>query len=221
MRHRSSFSNAGIDIPFGSTFSDLTQTFLLGCGWFALLLGGALGLAFAIATQSGALAIDPEWSRQLFAHLMLGRLPTLLVACFVLLRINFQFATGAELVRGLFERKKFGAYVLACVLTTMLAWSWFFLSVLAGSWLGFMHSFSGLGQLFWESYLVEFQFLQLFHAAFRMLLLSLCLCLLALFEIKFLSTQPDQLHQMMSRTTIFGVLVILGIESLDFFWSLH
>ncbi|PIT71462.1 hypothetical protein B9Z42_14975 [Limnohabitans sp. B9-3] len=208
-------------MPFGPAFLNLTQTLLLGCGWFAILLGGSLGLAFAIATQSGVLAIDPEWSRQLFAHFMLGRLPTLLVACFVLLRVNFQFATDAELVQGLFERNKFGAYVLACILATMLAWSWFFLSVLVSSWLGFMHSFSGFGQIFWESYLVEFQFSQLLHAAFRMFVLSLSLCLVTLFEIKFLSTQPDQLHQMMSRTTIFGVLMILGIELLDFFWSLN
>jgi len=80
---------------------------------------------------------------------------------------------------------------------------------------------SGFGQLTWETHLVEFQFAQLLHAAFRMLVLALGLSLLTFVEIKFLSMQPDQMHLMMSRTTIFGVVMILGIELLDFFWSLN
>lgn len=221
VRSHSAFANSGADLVLGPAFLHLTQTFLLGCGWFAILLGGLLGLTFGVVTQTGDLAIDPTWSRQLFAHLLLGRLPTLLVAAFVLLRVNFQLATDAQWVQVLFVHKKFGAYVLACVVASMLAWAWFFLSVMAGSWLGIMHSFSGFGQLVWESHLGEFQFVQLLHAAFRMLVLALGLSLLTLVEIKFLSMQADQMHLMMSRTTILGVVMILGIELLDFFWSLH
>jgi hypothetical protein len=221
MRPHTTFANSGAVPVVGPVFVYLAQTFLSGCGWFAILLGGALGLSFGIVTQTGVLPLDPEWSRQLFSHLLLGRLPTLLVAAFVLLRVNFQLATDAQFLQVLFEHKKFGAYVLACVLVSMLAWSWFFLSVLAGSWLGMMLGLSGFGQLTWETHLVEFQFAQLLHAAFRMLVLALGLSLLTFVEIKFLSMQPDQMHLMMSRTTIFGVVMILGIELLDFFWSLN
>ncbi len=200
---------------------NLAHQFLRGCGWFAVLVGGLAGMAFSVIAAHESGVLDPAISRELFSHVLLGRLPTLLVAAFVLLRVNFQLATDAGLARRLHEGRQTGDYVLACALACVVAWMWFFLSVMAGSWLGMMHSLSGYGQTVWESFWVEFQYPYIIHAGVRMLLLAGCLSLLAFLEIRFLQAHEGKTHLMMSRAMTLGVLLIIGIEVADFFWMLH
>ena len=76
---------------------DIAQKFLQGCGWFALIVGGLAGAGFGLLTQHESAVLEPQVSRELFTHALLGRLPTMLVAAFVLLRVNFQLATDAGL----------------------------------------------------------------------------------------------------------------------------
>ena len=200
---------------------DLAQKFLRGCGWFAVLVGGFAGLAFSWFSVHESAQLDPQISREIFNHLLLGRLPTLLVAAFVLLRVNFQLATDAGLARRLHDGRQTGAYVLACALACLTAWMWFFLSVLAGSWLGMMYGFSGYGQAIWASFWGAFPWTYLAHAGLRMLLLSAFLSLLAFLEVRFLQAHQGQSHRMMSRAMTLGMLTIIGIEVADFFWMLH
>lgn len=202
------------------TFS-LTQNFLRGCGWFSLIFGGAIGVVFSLVSvhESGVLA--PSVGRGLFTHLLLGRLPTLLVAAFVLLRINFQLATDVGLARRLFEGRKTAAYAGACILACLVAWIWFFLSVLGGSWLGMMLGLSGDGHGVWESYWIDFQYADFIHAAIRMILLAFCLSLLAFIEIHVLQSHQDSAHLMMSRAMTLGMLLIIAIEVADLFWMLQ
>ena len=200
---------------------ELAQKFLRGCGWFAVIVGGLSGLAFAWLSVHEATRLDPQISRELFNHLLLARLPTLLVAAFILLRVNFQLATDVGLARRLHDGRQTGAYVMACALACLTAWMWFFLSVLAGSWLGMMYGFSGFGQTVWESFWGKFPFTYLAHAGLRMLLLAAGLSLLAFLEIRFLQAHEGQKHRMMSRATTLGMLAIIGIEVADFFWMLH
>lgn len=83
-----------------------------------------------------------------------------------------------------------------------------------------MQGLSGYGQTVWESYWVEFQYSYIVHAGFRMLLLAACLSLLAFVEIRFLQAHEGNTHLMMSRAMTLGVLLIIGIEVTDFFWTL-
>ena len=53
-----------------------------------------------------------------------------------------------------------------------------------------------------------------------MLLLAACLSLLAFVEIRFLQAHEGNTHLMMSRAMTLGVLLIIGIEVTDFFWTL-
>ncbi len=200
---------------------ELAQKFLRGCGWFAVIVGGTAGLGFSWLSLHESARLDPQISRELFNHLLLGRLPTLLVAAFVLLRVNFQLATDAGLARRLHEGRQTGAYVMACAVACLTAWAWFFLSVLGGSWLGMMHGFSGYGQAIWESFWGTFRFMYIAHAGLRMLLLAAFLSLLAFLEVRFLQAHEGQNHRMMSRAMTLGMLTIIGIEAADFFWMLH
>lgn len=200
---------------------DLAHKFLRGCGWFAVIVGGFAGLGFSLLSVYESARLDPQISREVFNHLLLGRLPTLLVAAFVLLRVNFQLATDAGLARRLHDGRQTGAYVMACALACLTAWMWFFLSVLVGSWLGMMYGFSGYGQAVWESFWGAFEWTFLAHAGLRMLLLAACLSLLAFLEVWFLQAHQGQSHRMMSRAMTLGMLTIIGIEVADFFWMLH
>ncbi len=200
---------------------NLAHQFLRGCGWFAVLVGGAAGVVFSVIAVHESGVLDPAVSRELFTHALLGRLPTLLVAAFVLLRVNFQLATDAGLARRLYDGRQTEAYVLACALACVVAWMWFFLCVLAGSWLGMMQGLSGYGHTVWESFWIEFQYRYIVHAGVRMLLLAASLSLLAFLEIRFLQAHEDATHLMMSRAMTLGVLLIIGIEVADFFWMLQ
>lgn len=200
---------------------DIAQKFLRGCGWFSLIVGGLAGMAFAWLSQHESGVLEPEISRQLFTHVLLGRMPTLLVAAFVLLRVNFQLATDTGLARRLHEGHQTGAYVAACAMACVMAWMWFFLSVLSGSWLGMVQSDPGYGYRVWASFWTEFELDYLAHAGARMLLLATGLSLLTFLEVRFLRTHEGQNHHMMSRAMTLGVLLIIGIEVADFFWMLH
>ena len=200
---------------------DIAQKFLRGCGWFAVIVGGLAGVVFAWLSQHESGVLEPQISRQLFAHVLLGRLPTVLVAAFVLLRVNFQLATDTGLARRLYEGRQTGDYVLACALACVTAWMWFFLSVLAGSWLGMVQSDPGYGQTVWASFWAEFEFGYLAHAGARMLLLASGLSLLTFLEVRFLQAHEGQNHHMMSRAMTLGMLLIVGTEMADFFWMLH
>lgn len=195
--------------------------FLAGCGWFALLVGGGLGLGFGVYSQSHAGMLEPDWLSQIFSHVLLGRLPTILVAAFVLMRVNFQIATDQSFQHVWSGADQGLAYMLACGVTCMLAWAWFFLAVLGGTWLGMMHSHAGFGQTVWESYWGEFEWAFLLHACVRMLMLALCLSALTFVEIKLLKTHRDDGHTMMSRAMTLGMAMIAGIELLDLVWMLH
>ena len=199
----------------------LAHNFLRGCGWFALIFGGALGLVFSLVSVHESGVLDPGVGRELFTHLLLGRLPTLLVAAFVLLRVNFQLATDAGLARRVYDGRQTSAYALACILACLMAWMWFFMSVLAGSWLGMMLGLSGYGQSAWESYWIDFKYAYFIHAGIRMLLLAVCLSLLAFVEIKVLRSHEESRHLMMSRAMALGMLLIIGIEVADLFWMLQ
>ena len=61
---------------------DIAQKFLRGCGWFALIVGGLAGAGFGLLTQHESAVLEPQVSRELFTHALLGRLPTMLVAAF-------------------------------------------------------------------------------------------------------------------------------------------
>ncbi|MFM7026162.1 MAG: hypothetical protein ACKOWC_08935 [Limnohabitans sp.] len=200
---------------------DIAHKFLRGCGWFALLVGGVSGAAFAWLSQHESGVLDPQISRQIFTHVLLGRMPTVLVAAFVLLRVNFQLATDPGLARRLHDGHLTADYVLACALACVMAWAWFFLSVLAGSWLGMVQALSGYGQVVWESFWTEFEFRYLAHAGARMLMLAASLSALTFFEVRFLQAHEEPSHQMMSRAMTLGMLVIVGIEVADFFLMLH
>lgn len=200
---------------------DIAHKILRGCGAFALIVGGLSGLTFALLASHESGAIDPAISQQVFVHGLLGRLPTLLVASFILLRVNFQLATDPGLARRLHDGHQTGAYVGACALVSLIAWMWFFLSALAGSWLGMMQGFSGYGHAVWESFWMHCEFTTLAHAAVRMLLLAACLSGLTFFEMWFMRQHEERSHQMMSRAMTLGMLTLITIEIGDFLWLLH
>lgn len=178
-------------------------------------------MAFSVIAVHESGLLDPAISRQIFTHWMLGRLPTLLSATFVLLQINFHLATDAGLARRLLTGGQTLEYSLACVLACVLAWMWFFLSVLFGSWLGMMQSLSGYGHAVWESFWVDFQYPFIIHAGLRSLLLAVCLSMLAFVEIHFLQDKQDSPQQTISRTMLLGVFLIISIEIADFFWMIY
>lgn len=195
--------------------------FLAGCGWYAMVVGGGIGLCFGVYSQTQSGLIDPEYLRQLFTDGLLGRLPTLLVAAFVLLRVNFQIATDRSFQRFWSDADQGVSYVLACGLTCLLAWAWFFLAVLSGTWLGMMQSHSGYGHVVWVAYWGGFEFQALAHAAVRMLLLSACLSVLTFFELRLLKADEAHGHAMMSRSMILGMVMIVAIEILDLLWQMN
>lgn len=197
------------------------EQFLAGCGWFAVVVGGGMGWCFGWYSQHQSGVIDPEFLRQLFTHGLLGRLPTLLVAAFVLLRVNFQMATDQRVQRVWGGGDEALSYVLACGMTCILAWVWFFLAVLGGAWLGMMQSHAGYGHGAWASYWVGFEFHALAHAALRMLSLAAGLSVLTFFELRLLKTHQERGHAMMSRSMIVGMLLIVAIEVLDLLWQMN
>lgn len=200
---------------------DTAQKFLRGCGWFALVFGGLAGLVFAWLSQHESGVLEPQIGQQLFTHVLLGRLPTWLVASFVLLRVNFQLATDTGLARRLHDGHQTGAYIMACALASVIAWMWFFLSVLAGTWLGMVPADPGYGQTVWAALWSAFEFQYLAHAGARMLMLAASLSVLTFLEVRFLQAHEGPNHPMMSRAMTLGMLTIIGIEVADFFWMLH
>ena len=195
--------------------------FLAGCGWFALIVGGGLGLVFGLYAHQQSGLLDPSYLKEIFSHVLLGRLPTVLVAAFVLLRVNFQMATDHTFEHVWTQTRHSLTYVVACGVTCMLAWMWFFLAVLIGSWLGMMQSHAGFGQGVWEAYWGEFEFQYWLHAGLRMLLLAAALSGLTYFEIKLLKSHQNWDSHMMSRSMTVGMVIIVGIEVLDLLWQLH
>lgn len=185
-----------------------------GCGWFAVCVGTALGLAFGVLSQKIS-SVDPGYTHQILTLILFGHLPTFFVSAFVLLRVSFQLATDSDMRADVRDGEQMSAYGFACALVSVMAWIWFFLAVMFGCWLGMMYAFGGYAESVWISFWVDFDLVYLLHAALRMVLLALSLSALAFFELNFLRVHHEQLGMLMSRSMTLGMALIVGIELLD------
>ena len=197
--------------------SALAQRLLHGCGWFALCVGSALA-ALTCWLLDGPLMAQPQWAHQVLGHFLWGRVPTLLVAWFVVLRLNLHGMLTPALVQGVLQQQ-LSPWGLgwACVVTATLCWMWLLLvaSVLTGvgaQWVLGAHAQSLLAHVLSDSTAQP-----LWHAGLRLLVLAMTLAWVSFIEWRFFSAPHLAPGMAFMRAMVLGALVVLGLELADFF----
>lgn len=206
------------DDPFdGLHTRALTQRLLHGCGWFAVCAGGLLGLAASWLSQ-GPLASQPQWADAVFSHVLMGRLPTFLVAVFVLFRLNFHWVTQPQFVQSILQndRSPWG-FALASALTASLCWAWLVLSAIGFTWFFLELRVSGHAQVAFVHLLTQLSPMSLLHDGLRLWALATCVAWVSFIEVRFLGAHQLEPSMALSRAMVMGLLLIAGIEAADFF----
>ena len=195
----------------------LAQRLLHGCGWFALCVGAALA-ALACWLLDGPLMSQPQWAHQVLGYFLWGRLPTLLVALFVMFRLNLHGVLHPELGQAVLQHhiSPWGLGV-SCVITASMCWMWLLLvasglTVLAVEVLLGGHAKSLLSHLLTDSSAAP-----LWHGGLRLLVQSMGLAWVSFIELRFLGAQDIAPSMAFMRAMLLGGLVVVGIELADFF----
>lgn len=194
----------------------LAQRLLHGCGWFALCVGLAVA-ALASWLLDGPLMSQPQWAHQVLGYFLWGRLPTLLVALFVMFRLNLHGVLHPELGQAVLHHhiSPWGLGV-ACVITASMCWMWLLLvstgltGIAVEVFLG-GHAKSLLGHLLTDSSAAP-----LWQGGLRLLVQSMGLAWVSYFELRFLGAQNIAPSIAFMRAMLLGGLVVLGIELADF-----
>lgn len=198
----------------------LAERFYQGATWFAVCVGGMLGVCFGVFLH-GLLASQPVLAHQILGHVMLGKLPTLLVAIFLLLRISFlmqtQSAVSQQLQSGSLHPITHGS---ACVMAAVLAWAVFMICVIAGYVLGLEGAFPGQVQALVDDLIADTDPSLLLRAVSRMAGLGLVLALNSAIEARWLMTAENDRSLAMMRSILWGFVCVVGVEALDvyIFW---
>lgn len=208
--------------PMANTLSDpldslaLAQRLLHGCGWFAVCIGAALA-ALACWLLDGPLMSQPQWAHQVLGYFLWGRLPTLLVALFVMFRLNLYGVLHPDLGQRVLQHhiSPWGLGV-SCVITASMCWMWLLLvstgltgaaaEVLLGG-----HAQSLLGHLLTDSPVAP-----LWQGGLRLLVQSMAVAWVSFLELRFFSAQNIAPSIAFMRAMLLGGLVVVGIELADF-----
>lgn len=195
----------------------LTQRLLQGCGWFALCAGGLLGFAASWVSQ-GPLASQPQWADVIFSQVLMGRLPTFLVAVFVLFRLNFHWVTQPQFVQAILqnERSPWG-FALASALTASLCWVWILLSGIGLTWFFLELRSGGHAHVAFLHLLTQISPLAWLHDGLRLWVLSISVAWVSFIDVRFLGAHQLEPSMALSRATVLGLITVGGIEAADFF----
>ena len=201
----------------GSHTRALTQRLLQGCGWFALCAGSLIGLAAAWLSQ-GPLASQPQWADAIFSQVLMGRLPTFLVAVFVLFRLNFHWVTHPQFVQAILhnERSPWG-FALASALTASLCWAWLLLSSIGLTWFFLELRMGGHAHVAFLHLLTQLSPQAWLHDGLRLWMLAVSVAWVSFIEVRFLGAHQLEPSMALSRATVLGLLLVGGIETADFF----
>lgn len=197
--------------------SALAQRLLRGCGWFALCVGTALA-GLTCWLLDGALMAQPQWAQQVLVHFLWGRVPTLLVAWFIVLRLNLHGMLTPALVESVVQNR-LSPWGLgwASVVTACLCWMWLLLVAALLTGLGTQlllgtHAQSLLAHLLGDSASQPF-----WHGGLRLLVLAMAVAWVSFIEWHFLDGRQLAPGMAFMRAMTLGALGVVGLELADFF----
>lgn len=205
-------------MPFRS-WCWLVESFYRGATWFGVCVGGGLGLCFGLLLHTW-LASQATLAHHLLGHVMLGKLPTLLVALYMLLRISFLMQTDSvESQQVQSSALNPLAHSCACVAAVWVAWAMFMVWVIAGYVLGLAWGFPGQVQALVDALIDDTDLWLLTRAGVRMVVLGWVLSLSTAFEARWLMSPHDRSLAMM-RSMLWGSVCIAAVEAGDvyIFW---
>ena len=198
----------------------LVESFYRGATWFGVCVGGGIGLCFGLLLHT-VLASQPMLAHQILGHVMLGKLPTLLVAIYLLLRISFLMQTdGVDAVQAQTSAWHPFAHSGACVTAACVAWAMFMVWVIAGYVLGLAWGFPGQVQALVDAWIDDTDLWLVLRSWMRMVGLGWVLALSTAIEARWLMA-PDQDRSLaMMRSMLWGAVCIAAVEALDvyIFW---
>lgn len=197
--------------------SALAQQLLHGCGWFALCVGSALA-ALTCWLLDGPLMAQPQWAHQVLGHFLWGRLPTLLVAWFVVLRLNLHGMLTPALGQAVMQQR-LSPWGLgwACVATATLCWMWLLLVALVLTGVGAQWVLGGHVQSMLTHLLSDSTAQPLWHGGLRLWVLAMAVAWLSFIEWRFLGARQLAPGMAFMRAMVLGALGVLGLELADFF----
>ncbi len=206
-------------MPFRS-WCVLVESFYRGATWFGVCVGGGIGLCFGLLLHI-VLASQPTLAHQILAHVMLGKLPTLLVALYMLLRISFLMQTDSVESQHVQSSALHPlAHSCACVAAVSVAWAMFMVWVSAGYVLGLAWGFPGQVQALVDALIDDMDLWLLLRALVRMLGLGWVLALSTAFEARWLMSPHHDRSLAMMRSMFWGSVCIAAVEAADvyIFW---
>jgi hypothetical protein len=185
-----------------------------GCSLFAWSVGTAIGYGFGFYFEQRSY-LEPELTHQFLTQTLFGHLPTFLVSAFILLRVAFQLSTDQQSRTKWNSTHQMLSYAGGCAFVCLMVWAWFFLASMLGFLMGITHASRGFAKPIWESFWLDFDFQNIFHALFRMVLLAIALSVMTFIETSFLRAARHELAALMSRFMMLGMLIIVCVELID------
>ncbi len=195
----------------------LAQRLLHGCGWFALCVGAAVA-ALACWLLDGPLMSQPQWAHQVLGYFLWGRLPTFLVALFVMFRLNLHGVLHPELGQAVLVHhiSPWGLGV-ACIITAGMCWMWLLLVATGLTALATEVLLGGHAKSLLSHLLTDSSAKPLWHGGLRLLVQSMAVAWVSFIELRFLGTQDIAPSLAFMRAMLLGGLAVVGIELADFF----
>lgn len=195
----------------------LTERLLHGCGWFALCTGTVLA-ALACGLLDGPLMAQPQWAHPVIGYFLWGRMPTFLVALFVLLRLNLHGVLHPELGQAVLQQKitPWGLGV-SYIITAGVCWMWLLLVATGLTWLVAQALLGGHAQSLLSHLLTDSAAAPLWHGGLRLLVQSMALAWVSFIELRVLGAQDIAPSIAFLRAMLLGGLVVVSIELADFF----
>ncbi len=195
----------------------LAQRLLHGCGWFALCVGAAVA-ALACWLLDGPLMSQPQWAHQVLGYFLWGRLPTFLVALFVMFRLNLHGVLHPELGQAVLVHhiSPWGLGV-ACIITAGMCWMWLLLVATGLTALATEVLLGGHAKSLLSHLLTDSSAKPLWHGGLRLLVQSMAVAWVSFIELRFLGAQDIAPSLAFMRAMLLGGLAVVGIELADFF----
>ena len=195
----------------------LAQRLMHGCGWFALCVGAAVA-ALACWLLDGPLMSQPQWAHQVLGYFLWGRLPTFLVALFVMFRLNLHGVLHPELGQAVLVHhiSPWGLGV-ACIITAGMCWMWLLLVATGLTALATEVLLGGHAKSLLSHLLTDSSAKPLWHGGLRLLVQSMAVAWVSFIELRFLGAQDIAPSLAFMRAMLLGGLAVVGIELADFF----
>lgn len=195
----------------------LAQRLMHGCGWFALCVGAAVA-ALACWLLDGPLMSQPQWAHQVLGYFLWGRLPTFLVALFVMFRLNLYGVLHPELGQAVLVHhiSPWGLGV-ACIITAGMCWMWLLLVATGLTALATEVLLGGHAKSLLSHLLTDSSAKPLWHGGLRLLVQSMAVAWVSFIELRFLGAQDIAPSLAFMRAMLLGGLAVVGIELADFF----